>query len=79
METITESDRHVMAHATAWDRGRYRNHYTAGPDADAWSTLESLVSRGLMRVRVRADPDLGGMSVFEVTKLGISALSSQEQ
>lgn len=64
-----------MVHATAWDRGRYRNRYVAGPDTDTWPTLVGLVKRGLMRVRFGPSPDLNGMSVFEVTGLGMYELA----
>ena len=77
---MTEYERHVMEHATAWRHPRrlYRNHYTAGPEQDSWPTLQALCARGLMRVHCAPSDDLGGMTVFAVTDAGIAALGREE-
>lgn len=73
---LSEPERHVMAHAIAWDhpnRG-YRNHFCAGPGHAFWDVLAALCERGLMRVARKRSPLSGGDTVYMVTPFGVAAL-----
>jgi hypothetical protein len=73
---LTDAERHVMAHATAWDHERplYRNHFCASAGHADWATLQALCSRELMRVGRAPGPISGGDTVFVVTPYGLEAL-----
>lgn len=78
---MTEQERHIMEHATAWrHRHRlYRNHFATSPGTDDWAPIQALCERGLMRVLVSAeDGDFGGMTIFTVTDSGIAALKAAD-
>lgn len=77
---MTERERAIMEHATAWQhRSRlYRNHFTAGPEQDDWSVLTGLCERGLMKVRRPPSAEFGGMTVFSVTEGGLRALGAKD-
>lgn len=73
---LAERDRDLLEHATGW-RSRwplYRNHFCAGPYHADWSTIQTLIDRGLMRVTRRPSELSGGDTVFGVTALGIATL-----
>jgi len=78
--TLTEQERHIMAHATGWHlKNRlYRNHYVAGSEQDVWPVLLHLVERGMMTASP-PDPLHAGMATFKVTPAGIAALKHAER
>jgi len=78
---LSPAERHVMAHATAWDGESplYRNRFCAGEGHADWATIQGLCSRELMRVRRGPDPLSGGDTVFVVTPDGIEALRRSER
>lgn len=71
--TVSAEELHVLDHTTAWRRGRYRNHFTAGDDHADWPVLVGLVAKGLMSFR-GSNELLGGMSTFVVTDAGFAFL-----
>lgn len=75
---LTDRERHVMVHATAWDHPRsplYRNHFCARPGHEDWGTIQALVARGLMAERGRPSELSGGDHTFAVTNAGMEALA----
>jgi hypothetical protein len=79
--TLSAQERHVMAHATAWDgKSRlYRNHFCASEGHADWDVLAALCRRGLMRVSRDPSPISGGDTVFAVTPTGLEALRREEK
>lgn len=71
--SLTEQERHVMEHSTAWPKC-YRNHFCASEGHHDWATLQALCARGLMSVGRKPGPLSGGDTVFIVTQLGIDEL-----
>jgi hypothetical protein len=71
---LSDAERDIMEHATAWKNGRFRNHYAADEETDVWSTLISLTARGMLRVAVKPEPFFGSMTIFSVTENGQQAL-----
>lgn len=71
---VNADELHVLVHTTAWDRTRYRNYFTTGPETDDWPVLMGLVEKGLMTVARRADAMLGGMTTFQVSDAGFAFL-----
>ncbi len=78
IDHLTTQEHHILEHATGWKSKDplYRNRYVAGPDVDVWPVLMRLCERGLLIERLKANPDMGGMSTFAVTEQGIAMLRS---
>lgn len=76
--SLTAAERHVMAHATAWDspNPEFRNHFVTGEGSDDWATIMTLCRRGLMRITRKASELSGGDPVFGVTSAGMRALEA---
>jgi hypothetical protein len=76
---LTARELDVMSHATGFESRWpfYRNHFCAGPTHDAWSTIQGLIGRGMMRVSREPSPISGGDTVFCVTAIGIAALKRE--
>lgn len=74
--TMSEREQHIAEHTTGWLSRwpLYRNHFCAGEGHDDWSTIQAMITRGLMRVSHAPSPISGGDTVFCVTAIGIAAL-----
>ncbi len=73
---FTAREQHIAEHSTGWLSRwpLYRNHFCAGPSHDDWTTIQGMISRGLMRVSFAPSELSGGDTVFCVTAIGIAAL-----
>lgn len=78
---LTERELHILMHATGWESRwpLYRNHFCAGPGDDAWSAIQGLIARGLMRVSREPSELSGGDTVFCATAIGIAALKGKSR
>lgn len=79
--SLTERELDVMMHATGWESRSplYRNHYCASEGDDAWSTIQALIARGLMRQSREPSELSGGDNVFSVTAIGIATLRGKRR
>lgn len=63
----------IMQHATAWPK-QHRNWFVTGEDSDDWQVIQSLVARGLMRLKAGPIEGVTDMSTFAVTNQGLGVL-----
>jgi hypothetical protein len=75
---MNDDERRILSHALGLARGRraYRNHYAAPAAGGSYTTIRSLVYRGLM-VEGHRSAD-GKWSYYHVTEAGRAAIGAPE-